>query len=149
MTLSGDYEPNKWDFAARNVELYEASGGTKGNKLPGTDWPVIVVTMRGRRTGKVHKIPLMRVEHDGDYALVASLGGSPRHPVWYHNLVAAPDDVLLQDGPEPFAVTVREVSGEERARWWQRAVDAYPPYAEYQAATDRVIPVLIATPVSR
>src|SRR5690606_25921677 len=102
------------------------------------------VTTRGNKTGKVRKTPLMRVEHDGAYALVASMGGAPTHPVWYRNLVADPSSVLIQDGPEPFAVTVREVEGDERQAWWDRAVAAYPPYAEYQEKTERVIPVLLA-----
>jgi len=107
---------------------------------------VIIVTMRGNKSGSLRKVALMRVEHGGEYALVASKGGSPQHPVWYHNLEAHPDEVMIQDGPEPFAVTVREISGEERATWWDRAVAAYPPYAEYQQKTDRQIPVFVATP---
>lgn len=89
---------------------------------------------------------LMRVEHDGEYALVASKGGAPTHPVWYYNLIANPTAVTIQDGPEPFDVVVRELSGDERATWWERAVAAYPPYADYQVKTDRTIPVLLATP---
>ena len=106
--------------------------------------PVIIVTMRGNKSGKIRKIALMRVEHDGEYALVASMGGAPKHPVWYYNLVADPDAVTIQDGPEPFAVTVRQVEGDEKAQWWQRAVAAYPPYAEYQERTSRRIPVFVA-----
>ena len=105
-----------------------------------------MVTTRGAKSGKVRKNPLMRVEHGGEYALVASKGGSPENPEWYHNLVAHPDEVLVQDGPEPFAVTIREISGDEKAQWWERAVAAYPPYAEYQEKTDRPIPVFVATP---
>jgi deazaflavin-dependent oxidoreductase (nitroreductase family) len=101
--------------------------------------------MRGNRTGKVRKVALMRVEHNGEYALVASKGGAPTHPVWYYNLAAGPDEVLLQDGPEPFPVRVREVTGPERAAWWDRAVAAYPPYAEYQRRTSREIPVFVAS----
>jgi F420H(2)-dependent quinone reductase len=104
------------------------------------------VASRGARSGKVRKNPVMRVEHGGEYALVASKGGSPENPEWYHNLVAHPDEVTMQDGAVPFAVTVREVHGDERARWWERAVAAYPPYAEYQERTDRQIPVFVATP---
>jgi deazaflavin-dependent oxidoreductase (nitroreductase family) len=104
----------------------------------------VIFTTRGNRSGKVRKTPVMRVEHDGEYALVASKGGAPTHPVWYYNLLANPDDVMLQDGPEPFDVVVRPVSGEERALWWDRAVEAYPPYAEYQLKTEREIPVLVA-----
>ena len=145
MTIEGDYEPSPWEWVRDHVEAYERSGGTEANTLPGTEWSIVVVTTRGNKTGKVRKTALMRVEHDGEYALVASLGGAPKHPVWYYNLVADPTSVMIQDGPEPFAVTVREVIGDERARWWERAVDAYPPYAEYQEKTDRVIPVFVAT----
>jgi deazaflavin-dependent oxidoreductase (nitroreductase family) len=127
------------------VAEYEASGGTRANTLLDTGMPVIIVTMRGRNSGKLRKIALMRVEHDGEYALVASFGGAPHHPVWYHNLIADPH-VMIQDGPEPFDAVVREVSGEEKATWWARAVAAYPPYEEYQANTSRQIPVLVATP---
>jgi deazaflavin-dependent oxidoreductase (nitroreductase family) len=109
--------------------------------------PVIIVTMRGRVSGKVRKLPVMRVEHGGEYAIVASKGGTPENPEWYHNLVANPTAVAIQDGPEPFDVEVREVSGAERAAWWERAVAAYPPYAEYQTKTSRVIPVFVATRV--
>ena len=108
--------------------------------------PVVIVTTRGNKSGKIRKTPLMRVEHDGEYALVASKGGAPTHPVWYYNLMADPTSVALQDGPEPVDVAVREVSGDEKAVWWERAVAAYPPYAEYQANTDREIPVFVATP---
>ena len=111
-----------------------------------TGLPIIIVTVRGNKTGKIRKIGLMRVEHDGEYALVASKGGAPTHPVWYYNLIADPEAVTIQDGPEPFDVVVRQVSGDERAIWWDRAVAAYPPYAEYQARTARKIPVLVATP---
>jgi len=128
------------------VAEYEASGGTKANTLLDTGMPIIIVTSRGNKSGKVRKTPLMRVEHDGEYALVASKGGAPAHPVWYYNLIADPESVALQDGPEPFAVSVRQASGAEKAEWWERAVAAYPPYAEYQAKTDREIPLFIATP---
>jgi deazaflavin-dependent oxidoreductase (nitroreductase family) len=107
---------------------------------------VIIVSTRGNKSGKVRKTPLMRVEHDGEYALVASKGGAPEHPVWYYNLLADPDTVAVQDGPEPVDVSVREASGDEKREWWDRAVAAYPPYAEYQAKTDRQIPLFIATP---
>jgi deazaflavin-dependent oxidoreductase (nitroreductase family) len=107
--------------------------------------PVIIVTTRGNKSGKIRKFGLMRVEHDGDYALVASKGGAPTHPLWYYNVIADPEAVMIQDGPEPFDVVVRQVSGDERAIWWDRAVAVYPPYAEYQAKTDRKIPVLVAT----
>lgn len=147
MPLEGEYEPSTWDWVREQVEAYESSGGQRGNTLRDTGLPVIIVTTRGNRTGKLRKTPLMRVEHDGAYALVASMGGAPKHPVWYHNLVADPEAVTIQDGPEPFDVRVRELTGEERERWWERAVAAYPPYAEYQARTERTIPVLLATRV--
>ena len=145
MTLQGDYIPSSFDWVRDQVEAYERSGGQEANTLQGTDLPVVIVTMRGNKSGKVRKLALMRVEHDGEYALVASLGGAPKHPVWYYNLKANPDEVIIQDGPEPFEARVREVSGEERAAWWERAVAAYPPYAEYQERTDRQIPVFVAT----
>ena len=146
MTIEGDYEPSALGWVRDQVAAYEASGGTKANTLRDTGIPVIIVTMRGAKSGKVRKIALMRVEHDGEYALVASYGGAPAHPVWYHNLVAAPDAVQVQDGPEPFDVTVHEAQGAERDAWWARAVAVFPNYAEYQAKTDRQIPVLIASP---
>jgi deazaflavin-dependent oxidoreductase (nitroreductase family) len=147
--LTGEYAPSTSDWAREQVEEYEASGGQRANTLPGTDWPIVIVTMRGAKSGKIRKTPVMRVEHDGEYAIVASKGGADEHPAWYHNLVAHPDEVMIQDGPEPFDVTVREVDGREREIWWERAVAAYPPYAEYQEKTDRKIPVLVATPTSR
>ena len=110
--------------------------------------PIIVVTTRGHRSGKLRKNPVMRVEHEGEYALVASKGGAPENPEWFYNLVAHPDEVAIQDGPAPFRVTVREVTGDEKARWWEWAVAAYPPYAEYQEKTDRQIPVFVASPVA-
>jgi deazaflavin-dependent oxidoreductase (nitroreductase family) len=145
MTLDGEYEPSPRQWVRDQVEEYEASGGERANTLRDTGLPVIIVTSRGSSSGKVRKIPLMRVEHDGEYALVASMGGAPTHPVWYHNLRADPDAVLIQDGPEPFAARVRELSGAERDAWWQRAVAAFPPYAEYQTKTERQIPVFVAT----
>ncbi len=145
VTILGEYEPSPWEWVRDQVAAYERSGGKEANALPGTDWAIVVVTTRGNKTGKVRKTALMRVEHDGDYALVASLGGAPKHPVWYYNLVSDPTAVMIQDGPEPFAVSVREVDGAERAAWWARAVAAYPPYAEYQEKTDRVIPVFVAS----
>ena len=145
-TLEGEYVPGQWDWVNEQVERYERTGGKEANTLRDTGLPIIIVTMRGAKTGAVRKIALMKVEHGGEYALVASKGGMPTHPVWYYNLLAHPDDVSIQDGPEPFKVNVREVSGDERAEWWERAVAAYPPYAEYQEKTDRQIPVLIASP---
>jgi deazaflavin-dependent oxidoreductase (nitroreductase family) len=145
MSVQGEYEPSPTQWVREQVEAYESSGGQRGNTLRDTGLPVIIVTSRGKRSGKLRKTPLMRVEHDGEYALVASKGGAPTHPVWYYNLVADPEAVAVQDGPEPFDVEVRRVSGEERDRWWERAVKAFPPYAEYQAKTDREIPVFVAT----
>jgi len=145
MPLSGEYAPSAAGWVRDQVQAYEASDGQKANTLRDTGLPVVVVTMRGNKSGKVRKIALMRVEHEGQYALVASYGGAPRHPVWYYNLVAHPGQVTIQDGPEPFPVRVRQVTGEERAAWWKRAVAAYPPYAEYQERTDREIPVFVAT----
>jgi deazaflavin-dependent oxidoreductase (nitroreductase family) len=148
MTLSGDYAPSRAQWVRDQVETYERSGGQQANTLRDTGLPVIIVTMRGNRTGKIRKIALMRVEHDGEYALVASMGGAPTNPVWYHNLKANPDAVTIQDGSEPFDARVREVAGSERATWWERAVAAYPPYAEYQERTDREIPVFVASHTS-
>jgi F420H(2)-dependent quinone reductase len=145
MPLDGEYEPSPWGWVRDQVSEYEASGGARANTLRDTGLPIIVVTTRGNKSGKLRKTALMRVEHDGEYALVASKGGAPEHPVWYHNLKAHPDEVVIQDGPEPFDAQVRELSGAERAEWWKRAVAAYPPYAEYQEKTDREIPVFLAT----
>jgi deazaflavin-dependent oxidoreductase (nitroreductase family) len=144
MPLSGEYEPSSQEWVRRQVAEYEASGGERANTLLDTGLPIIIVANRGNKSGKIRKTPLMRVEHDGEYALVASQGGAPRHPVWYFNLKADPTAVTVQDGPEPFDAVVREVEGEERALWWERAVAAYPPYADYQNRTERRIPVLVA-----
>jgi F420H(2)-dependent quinone reductase len=146
MTLEGTYEPSPSQWVRDQVETYERTGGREANTLRDTGLPIIVVTTRGNKTGRVRKTPLMRVEHNGEYALVASMGGAPKHPVWYFNLKAHPDDVVIQDGPEPFAAKIREVTGDERAQWWERAVAAYPPYAEYQERTERTIPVFVAAP---
>jgi len=143
--LQGEYVPSPRQWVRDQVEVYEHSAGEQANTLRDTGLPVIVVTMRGNKTGNVRKIALMRVAHDGEYALVASMGGAPKNPVWYYNLQANPDEVTIQDGSEPFEAYVREVSGDERATWWERAVAAYPPYAEYQTRTDRQIPVFIAS----
>ncbi len=143
MSNDENYEPSPWEWVADQVAEYEASGGTKANTLMGTDMPIVVLTMSGHKSGKVRKVPLMRVEHEGSYAIVASKGGDPNHPGWYYNLLADPK-ITIQDGPEPVATEVREVTGEERALWWERSVAAYPPYAEYQEATDREIPVFVA-----
>jgi deazaflavin-dependent oxidoreductase (nitroreductase family) len=145
MPIKGEYEPSPAQWVRDQVEEYERSGGQRGNTLLDTGMPVIIVTTRGNKSGKVRKFPVMRVEHDGQYALVASKGGSPDNPIWYGNLKAHPDEVMIQDGPEPFDVSVRESDGDERDRWWERAVAAYPPYAEYQENTTRRIPVLVAS----
>jgi deazaflavin-dependent oxidoreductase (nitroreductase family) len=145
MPLEGEYEPSPEKWVRDQVDEYEKSGGQRANTLLDTGMPVIIVTVRGRKSGKVRKFALMRVEHDGEYALVASKGGAPEHPLWYRNLVADPESVMIQDGPEPFDATVREVGGDERAAWWERAVAAYPPYADYQQRTSRQIPVLVAS----
>jgi len=144
MPLEGEYEPSPEQWVRDQVTEYEASAGQRANTLRDTGWPIIVITTRGNKTGKVRKFALMRVEHGGEYALVASKGGAPHHPVWYYNLVADPEAVTLQDGPEPFDAVVREVTGDEKAIWWERAVAAYPPYAEYQTRTEREIPLLVA-----
>lgn len=146
MPLEGDYEPSPEKWVRDQVELYERTGGEEGNTLRDLGLPVVIVGHRGRHSGKVRKTPLMRVEHEGRYALVASKGGAPAHPVWYHNLTAAPDQVTVQDGPTPVDMVVREVEGDEREEWWGRAVAAYPPYAEYQEKTSRLIPLLVAEP---
>ncbi len=140
MPITGEYVPSPSARAREQVELYESSGGTEGTTLRGR--PVVILTTLGARSGKVRKIPLMRVEHDGAYAVVASMGGAPNHPVWYHNLVANPR-VELQDGPAKHEYVAREVSGDEKALWWKRAVEAWPDYADYQLRTDREIPVFV------
>ncbi|MFE9612231.1 nitroreductase family deazaflavin-dependent oxidoreductase [Streptomyces sp. NPDC006012] len=147
MPVEGEYEPSPTAWVREQVELYESSGGTQGTTLMDTGLPVIVLTSRGARSGKVRKTPLMRVEHDGRYAVVASQGGAPKHPVWYFNITADPH-VELQDGPVKADMTAREVTGAERAEWWQRAVAAYPPYAEYQERTSREIPVFVLEPAT-
>jgi deazaflavin-dependent oxidoreductase (nitroreductase family) len=144
MPIEGKYEPSPQQWVRDQVEEYERSGGQRANTLRDTGLPVVIVTTRGRRSGSVRKFPLMRVEHDGQYALVGSKGGAPEHPVWYYNLKADPS-VVVQDGAQALDYEVREITGEERALWWERAVAAYPPYAEYQTKTDRVIPVFLAT----
>jgi len=142
MTIEGTYEPSSWDWVRDQAEAYERSGGTEANTLRDTGIPIIIMTCVGHKTGNVRKVPLMRVEHEGDYAIVASKGGAPNHPGWYHNLVADPN-VMIQDGPEPFDASVRIVTGDERAAWWERAVAVFPPYADYQEKTDREIPLFV------
>jgi deazaflavin-dependent oxidoreductase (nitroreductase family) len=145
MPLVGEYEPSTAEWVRNQVELYEGSGGQEGTTL--RDMPVIILTSRGASSGKIRKTPLMRVEHDGVYAVVASQGGAPTHPLWYYNLIADPH-VELQDGPDRSDRTAREVSGDERELWWQRAITAYPDYADYQLKTDRQIPVLVLEPIA-
>ncbi|MFE7358208.1 nitroreductase family deazaflavin-dependent oxidoreductase [Streptomyces sp. NPDC057543] len=145
MPLKGEYEPSPAQWVRDQVELFESSGGTEGTTMRGL--PVIILTTRGAKSGKIRKTPLMRVEHSGSYAVVASQGGAPKHPVWYHNLVAHPH-VELQDGPVRQDMNAREVTGEEKAVWWQRAVEAFPDYADYQLKTDRQIPVFVLEPAA-
>lgn len=140
MPLEGEYEPSPTGWAREQAELYESSGGTEGTTRHGM--PVIVLTSVGNKTGKLRKTPLMRVQHEGRYLAVASLGGSPKNPVWYYNLIANPN-VELQDGPVKQDMTAREVTGDEKEQWWERAVAAFPYYAEYQTKTEREIPVFV------
>ncbi|WP_042382014.1 nitroreductase family deazaflavin-dependent oxidoreductase [Streptacidiphilus melanogenes] len=146
MPLQGEYEPSPTDWVRAQVEQYESSGGKEGTTMRGM--PVILLTSVGARSGKLRKTPLMRVEHDGRYAVVASQGGAPKHPVWYFNLKADPR-VELQDGPVRQDMTAREVTGEEKAQWWQRAVAAYPDYADYQTKTNREIPLFVLEPTAQ
>ncbi len=144
MPLTGVYQPSAASWARDQVELYERSGGTEGTEMNGR--PVVILTSVGAKTGKIRKTPLMRVEHDGEYAVVASLGGAPQNPVWYYNLTVNPH-VELQDGPARKDYRAREASGEERATWWERAVATWPDYAAYQEKTTRTIPLFVLTPV--
>jgi deazaflavin-dependent oxidoreductase (nitroreductase family) len=144
MPLTGEYAPSPSDWAREQAEKFEASGGKEAADLRGR--PIIVLTSVGAKTGKIRKTPLMRVEHNGEYAVVASLGGAPKHPVWYYNLVKNPR-VELQDGEVKHEYVAREVTGDERAVWWERSVEAWPPYADYQTKTDRVIPIFVLTRV--
>jgi deazaflavin-dependent oxidoreductase (nitroreductase family) len=145
MPLEGEYAPSPSRWSRQQAERYEASGGAKGGDLRGR--PVIVLTSVGAKTGKIRKTPLMRVEHDGVYAVVASLGGAPKHPVWYHNLKANPH-VELQDGVVKRDYLARELEGEEKAVWWDRAVDTWSDYAKYQKKTTRQIPVFLLEPMT-
>ena len=144
MPLTGEYEPSTSDWARENAELYMQSGGTQGIEMKGK--PVILLTTVGAKSGKLRKTPLMRVTHDGEYAVVASLGGAPKNPVWYYNIAAHPR-VELQDGTVHGDYDAREVFGDEKALWWRRAVEVWPDYAEYQRNTDREIPVFVLTPI--
>lgn len=144
--LDADYEASPSEWVRRQVAEFEASDGQRANTMRGL--PIVVVTMRGARSGKIRKVPLMRVEHDGTYAAVASQGGAPTHPQWYHNLVAHPE-VCVQDGAQVVTARARIVTGDERAQWWERAVEAFPQYAQYQERTDREIPVFLLEPVTK
>ncbi|MFJ9060371.1 MULTISPECIES: nitroreductase family deazaflavin-dependent oxidoreductase [unclassified Streptomyces] len=146
MPIEGEYEPSPTTWVREQVELIESSGGTQGTTMRGM--PVILLTTRGAKSGKIRKTPLMRVEHGGEYAVVASLGGAPKHPVWYHNVQADPE-VELRDGTVRQDMVAREVTGEEKALWWDRAVKAFPDYADYQTKTDREIPVFVLTPSAK
>ena len=145
MPLSGEYEPSTSDWARDQAEKIMESGGNDGTELQGK--PVILLTTVGAKSGKIRKTPLMRVEHNGEYAIVASLGGAPKNPVWYHNVKQNPR-VELQDGDVTKDYEAREVTGDEKAVWWERAVEAWPDYAEYQTKTDRQIPVFVLTPIT-
>ena len=144
MPLEGEYLPSPVDWAREQAEKFMDSGGTEATELQGK--PIILLTTVGAKTGKLRKTPLMRVEHDGQYAVVASLGGAPKNPVWYYNVKNNPR-VELQDGTATGDYDAREVFGDEKATWWERAVEAYPPYADYQTKTDRQIPLFVLTPV--
>ena len=144
METSAEYEPSPADYVREQVETYERTGGAEGNTMRGR--PIVILTTIGAKTGKIRKTPLMRVEHDGKYAVVASKGGAPTHPVWYHNIKAHPE-VKLQDGPTPQDMIAHEATGEEKKEWWERAVAAWPDYAEYQKKTDREIPLFVLEPV--
>ncbi len=145
MALEGEYVPSPSQWVRDQVAAYEASRGQEANTLLDTGLPIIIVTTRGNKSGDIRKLALMRVEHDGEYALVASMGGAPKNPVWYHNLVADPQALMIQDGPEPFDAHAREITGDEYATWWDRSVAAYPSYADYQVKTERKIPIFIAS----
>jgi deazaflavin-dependent oxidoreductase (nitroreductase family) len=144
MPLTGEYAPSTSDWAREQAELYESTNGQEGNTI--MDRPIILLFTLGAKSGKIRTTALMRVEHEGEYLVVASKGGAPKHPSWYFNLVDAPL-VELQDGAVRKDYTPRELDGDERAIWWDRAVEAYPPYADYQVKTDRLIPIFLLTPV--
>jgi F420H(2)-dependent quinone reductase len=145
MPLSGEYAPSPMDWSREQADKYAESGGKDAADMQGK--PIILLTTVGAKTGKLRKTPLMRVEHDGEYAVVASLGGAPKNPVWYYNIAKNPR-VELQDGAISRDYDAREVFGEEKATWWERAVEAWPDYAKYQTKTDRQIPVFVLTPVN-
>ncbi len=143
MPLEGEYEPSPQKWVRDQVERYETSGGREANTLRDTGIPIAIFWTRGAKTGKVRKNGLMRVEHEGAYAMVGSQGGAPKDPAWVANLRAHPDQVTVQDGPEPWDGVAREVTGEEKRQWWERAVAVYPEYERYQQRTDREIPVFV------
>ncbi|MEU2549864.1 nitroreductase family deazaflavin-dependent oxidoreductase [Streptomyces roseolus] len=145
MPLDGVYEPSPSQWVRDQVELYESSGGTRGTTMRGL--PVVLVTSVGAKSGKLRKTPLMRVEHEGAYALVASNGGSAKHPVWYHNLVASPR-IVLRDATRQWDMRAGLVTGGERREWWDRAVRAFPDYADYQLKAEREIPLFVAEPIN-
>jgi F420H(2)-dependent quinone reductase len=145
MAIDGEYVPSTAAWVRDQVEEYEKSGGTSGTTLRDTGLPVVIVTNRGAKTGAVRKTPLMRVEHDGKYLAVGSKGGAPQNPVWVYNLRQNPQ-VVVQDGSQTREMTAREITGDERAAWWERAVAAFPPYAEYQRKTSRLIPLFVLEP---
>ena len=145
MALEGEYAPSPWEVVAEQVRQYESSGGKEGGTLEGK--PVIILTTRGRRSGKVRKTALMRVEHDGHYAVVASMGGAPQHPVWFLNLEADPN-VTLQDGANVMSMRARVATGDEKREWWRRATEVWPAYDTYQSKTDRELPLVILEPVT-
>jgi deazaflavin-dependent oxidoreductase (nitroreductase family) len=140
MPLIGEYEPGTSQWSRKQVESYEATDGREGGELRGR--PVIVLTSVGAKTGKLRKTALMRVEHEGVYAVVASLGGAPQNPVWYYNLKKNAH-VELQDGATKRDYVAREVEGDEKTIWWKRAVETWPDYADYQRKTERQIPVFV------
>jgi F420H(2)-dependent quinone reductase len=143
MPLEGKYEPSAQGWVRDQVERYEATGGREANTLRDTGLPIAIFWTRGVKSGNVRKNALMRVEKDGAYLMVGSQGGAPKDPAWVSNVRAAPDQVTVQDGPEPWDGVAREITGDEKAEWWQRAVAAFPPYAQYQKKTDREVPVFL------
>ncbi|WP_194916176.1 nitroreductase family deazaflavin-dependent oxidoreductase [Catenulispora rubra] len=143
MATDSEYAPSPRDYVRETVDLYESTDGAEGNTMQGR--PIIILTTTGAKTGKVRKTPLMRVEHDGSYAVVASMGGAPTHPVWYHNIVAHPE-VELQDGATRGQYLAHEATGEEKTQWWARATQTWPDYDNYQTKTDRQIPLFVLTP---
>ncbi|QKT07473.1 nitroreductase family deazaflavin-dependent oxidoreductase [Gordonia sp. X0973] len=149
-TTPQEYAPSPAAWVREQVEQYEGSGGTAGTTLRDTDMPVVILTMRGAKTGKIRKVPLMRVEHDGDYLAVASKGGAPSNPQWFNNIVdtAANPTITVRDGATVGEYRARPITDDaQRAQWWERAVAAYPPYADYAKKTSRTIPLFLLTPV--